>query len=151
MYGIYDQWGGVSNTLIHIVGKHLLIHMFISKKIMRQFLLIPILLLALQIKGQVPKSGTYTYSIAFAEWNGKSNGATCKVVIKGDSITVYNNGTGNLTGKKGEILDHGIIMKHKKTGKYIIAHDKSDAETPEANGCEGPTVIDFNKKQFWSC
>lgn len=118
---------------------------------MRLFILCFALQFAIQAKGQIPESGTYTYAIAFAEWNGKSNGATCKVVIKGDSIKVFHNGTGNLTGKKGEILDQGIIMKHKKTGKYIIAHQKKDADAPEANGCEGPTVIDFTKKLFWTC
>jgi hypothetical protein len=56
-----------------------------------------------------------------------------------------------MTGKKGELLDQGKIMKHKKTGKYIIAHDKADIDAPEANGCEGPTFIDFVKKLFWSC
>jgi hypothetical protein len=118
---------------------------------MRLLILIFILPFAIQTKGQVPKSGTYIYTVAFAEWNGKSNGATCKVVIKGDSIKVFHNGTGNMTGKKGELLDQGKIMKHKKTGKYIIAHDKADIDAPEANGCEGPTFIDFVKKLFWSC
>ncbi len=118
---------------------------------MRLLILIFILPFAIQTKGQVPKSGTYTYAVAFAEWNGKSNGATCKVVIKGDSIKVFHNGTGNMTGKKGEILEQGIILKHKKTGKYIIAHDKADIDAPEANGCEGPTIIDFVKKLFWTC
>ncbi|HEY5746637.1 MAG TPA: hypothetical protein VIU12_11210 [Chryseolinea sp.] len=103
------------------------------------------------VSAQIPKNGTYTYAIAFAEWDGKSNGATCTVVIKGDSIKVIHNGLGNLTGKKGEILDAGIIMKHKKTGKYIIAHNAADADASQANGCEGPSVIDFDKKKFWLC
>jgi hypothetical protein len=118
---------------------------------MKQIIFIFLIIATIQTKGQIPKSGTYTYAMAFAEWNGKSNGATCKVVIKGDSIKVYHNGTGNLTGKKGEILDQGIIMKHTKTGKYIIAQKLSDINAPEINGCEGPTIIDFIKKLFWTC
>jgi hypothetical protein len=100
---------------------------------------------------QIPKSGTYTYDIAFAEWDGKSNGASCTVIIKGDSIKIVHNGTGNLTGKKGDILDAGVIMKHKKTGKYIIARNAQDQYAEEANGCEGPSLIDFAKKKFWTC
>ena len=50
---------------------------------------------------QKPKDGTYTYSIGFAEWKGKSLGATCTVIIKGDSIKIIHNGKGNLTGRKG--------------------------------------------------
>lgn len=103
------------------------------------------------VNGQMPKTGTYTYNIAFEEWGGKSNGATCTVIIKGDSIKVIYNGVGNLTAKKGDVLDEGIIMRHKKTGKYIIARNIQDQNTDEANGCEGPSVIDFARKKFWIC
>lgn len=104
------------------------------------------------IHAQKPKNGTYTYSIAFAEWNGKSLGATCNVIIKGDSIKVVHNGKGNLTGKKGDILDQGIIMKHIKTGKWIIGHSAKDKEANEIGGCsEGPSIIDFKRKKYWSC
>ena len=100
---------------------------------------------------QKPKNGTYTYSIAFAEWNGKSLGATCTVIIKGDSIRIVHNGKGNLTGKKGDILDKGIIMKHK-SGKWIIAHSLKDKDAKDIGGCsDGPSVIDFIRKRFWLC
>ena len=100
---------------------------------------------------QKPKDGTYTYSIAFAEWDGKSLGATCTVIIKGDSIKVVHNGKGNLTGKRGDIFDEGIIMKHK-SGKWIIGHSIKDKDAVEIGGCsDGPSVIDFKRKKFWSC
>jgi hypothetical protein len=109
------------------------------------------LLLTTIIFGQKPKDGTYTYSIAFAEWGGKSNGTSCTVIIKGDSINVIHNGTGHLTGTKGEIIDQGTIMKHK-SGKWIIAHDKKDKDAAEIGGCsEGPTEIDFKRKRVWLC
>jgi hypothetical protein len=102
--------------------------------------------------GQKPKDGTYTYSIAFAEWQGKSLGATCTVIIKGDSIKVIHNGKGNLTGKKGNILDQGIIMRNTKTGKWIIGHNSKDKDAKEIGGCsDGPSIIDFKRKKFWSC
>src|SRR5258705_9304572 len=92
---------------------------------------------------QKQKDGTYTYSIAFAEWQGKSLGATCTVIIKGDSIKVVHNGKGNLTGNKGDIIDTGIIMKHK-SGKWIIGHSIEDKNAEEIGGCsDGPRVIDF--------
>jgi hypothetical protein len=104
------------------------------------------------INGQRPKDGRYTYTIAFAEWNGKSNGATCTIIIKGDSIKVIHNGTRNLTGKKGDLLDQGIIMRHKKTGKWIIAHKRNDVDAKEIGGCsDGPREIDFKRKRFWLC
>lgn len=118
---------------------------------MRLTILLTLFLSATIASGQIPKSGTYTYDIAFAEWGGKSLGATCTVIIKGDSIKVIHNGTGNLSGKKGDILEAGVIMKHKKTGKYIIARNPHDKDAEEANGCEGPSLIDFVKKKFWMC
>jgi hypothetical protein len=104
------------------------------------------------VHAQKPKNGTYTYSIAFAEWGGKSLGATCTVVIKGDSIKVIHNGKANLSGNKGDIIAEGIIMKHKKTGKWIIGHDVKDKDAEDVGGCsEGPSVIDFKGKKFWTC
>lgn len=101
---------------------------------------------------QKPKDGTYTYSIAFAEWQGKSSGATCTVIIKGDSIKVIHNGNRNLTGNKEDIIDEGIIMKHTKTGKWIIGRSSKDKDAKEIGGCaEGPSVIDFKHKKYWSC
>ena len=101
---------------------------------------------------QKPKNGVYTYKIAFEEWSGKSLGATCTVVIKGDSIKIIHNGKGNLTGTRGEILDEGIIMKHKKTGKWIIGHQPKDIYAEEIGGCgSGPTIIDFKNKRWLSC
>ena len=67
------------------------------KVFLTAFLVLPF---ATTILSQKPKDGTYTYSIAFAEWQGKSLGATCTVIIKGDSIRVVHDGKGNLTGKK---------------------------------------------------
>ena len=101
---------------------------------------------------QKPKTGQYTYAVAFNEWSGKSLGATCTVQIKGDSIKIIHNGKGNLTGRKGEIMDEGIIMKHKLSGKWIIAHSPNDIYAKEIGGCgTGPTVIDFKNKKWWTC
>ncbi|MES1220595.1 MAG: hypothetical protein ABUT20_34150 [Bacteroidota bacterium] len=114
-------------------------------------ILIPFFI-CLQAQAQKPKNGVYTYKIAFAEWGGKTLGATCTVIIKVDSIKIVHNGKANLSGNKGDIMDEGIIMKHKKTGKWIIAHTHSDAYAKEIGGCsDGPTVIDFKNKKWWTC
>ncbi|MEP6844441.1 MAG: hypothetical protein ABI861_00485 [Panacibacter sp.] len=101
---------------------------------------------------QKQKDGTYTYAIAFEEWQGKSLGATCAVIIKGDSITVISNGSGNITGNKGDIMDEGIIMKHNKTSKWIIGHGVKDRDAKDIGGCsDGPSIIDFKKKKYFAC
>jgi hypothetical protein len=109
-----------------------------------------LLLATLYSPAQKPKDGTYSYSVAFAEWGGKSHGCTVKVVIKGDSIFVYNDGS--LSGSKGELIDAGFIMKHQRTGKYIIGHTKGDAKAKKIGDCDnGPSIIDFKKRRFWIC
>ncbi len=119
---------------------------------MKIFLTACLLFICTLTLAQKPRDGIYTYSIAFAEWNGKSLGATCTVIIKGDSIKVVHNGKANLTGKKGDILDEGVIMKHTKTGKWIIGHSIKDKNAKEIGGCsDGPSEIDFKRKRFWSC
>ena len=100
---------------------------------------------------QKPKDGIYTYAIAFSEWQGKPLGATCTVIIRGDSIKVVHNDTGKLTGKQGDILDQGIILKHK-SGKWIIGHSIKDKDVKKIGGCsDGPSIIDFKQKKFWTC
>jgi len=96
---------------------------------------------------QIPKIGTYIYKLCFAEWGKCIN--TCKVRIKGDSIIVY--ALEGLSIPKNEIIDAGIILKHK-SGKWIIGKIQKDKNAAEIGGCsEGPLVIDFKKKRVWTC
>ena len=119
---------------------------------MRLLLLVVVSCLAFSGKAQKPLDGTYTYKIIWEEFGSKSLGATCMVIIKGDSIKVINDGNKSMTGKKGEFLDEGIILKHRKTGKWIIGHSKKDINAKELGGCgSGPTIIDFKKKTWLGC
>lgn len=107
---------------------------------------------AAPVKAQLPKDGTYTYTIRFAEWQGATMGATCSVIIKGKHIKVLNDGKGNLSGVKGSVIAEGTILKHRKTGQWIIAQKKEDAYASEVGGCsDGPVVIEFHKKVVWLC
>jgi hypothetical protein len=100
---------------------------------------------------KIPKSGTYIYTISFIEGEGKPQGETCKVVIDGYKIKVIHNG-GKLSGKKGDIIDEGTIMKHAKTGKWIIGKKESDKNAPEIGGCsDGPIEVDFKHNIVWLC
>jgi hypothetical protein len=99
---------------------------------------------------QLPKNGTYIYDVAFAEWQGRSLGATVMVEIKDNTIVVKCND--GLSGEKGEIIDSGIIMKHQKTKQWIIGHRPEDKYAEEVGGCsDGPIVIDFKRKKVWLC
>lgn len=96
--------------------------------------------------------GEYTFTIAFAEWDGQSLGATCKVVIKGNSVIVLHDGNRTLSGRAGEIIDEGFIMQHKATGKWIVGKTENDKLAPEVGGCtDGPSIIDLENRIFWLC
>ncbi len=100
---------------------------------------------------QKPKDGVYVYSISFEEWKGKSLGAKCEVIVKGDSITVVHNGDTGLTGRKGDVIEAGLIMQHR-SGKWIIGHREEDKSASETGGCSGgPTIVDFKKRKIRSC
>lgn len=113
------------------------------------FLFIIIISFSLQGIGQKPSSGTYIFKYCDLEYN--SCISSCKVVIKGDSSTIY--ATKDLSEritltKEGDILDYGIILKHK-TGKWIIGKTPKDVNAKEI-GAEGPSIIDFKKKEYWT-
>lgn len=95
--------------------------------------------------------GKYRFDIAFAEWEGRSIGEMVTVIIQGDSIQVIYEGDGSLTAEKGEVLDEGIIMKHK-SGSWIIGMDPGDPDLDEVGGCSGgPAIIDFRNMKYWMC
>lgn len=95
------------------------------------------------------KDGTYTFVVAFAEWDGKSLGTTCEVTIQGESITVFNDGT--LSGTKGEIIEAGKLMKHK-SGVWIIGSNEQDVNAEEIGGCtDGPLIIELKNRKLWMC
>ena len=89
------------------------------------------------------------YDVAFAEWQGKSMGAKVEVLIRGDSIFVRS--YHGLSLEKGELIDSGILIKHK-SGKWIIAQSVNDKYADEIGGCsDGPSVIDLENKKYWLC
>lgn len=118
-----------------------------------KFLVVFILLYgySLAVSAQKPKSGVYSYKILWDEFGGKDLGNTCAVKINGDSITVFHDGRPNLTGKKGDILLAGLIMKHK-SGSWIIGSSSKDRNAKNIGGCDdGPVVINFRRKTIRLC
>ncbi|ANQ48590.1 hypothetical protein MY04_1213 [Flammeovirga sp. MY04] len=106
------------------------------------------------IKGttnELPSDGNYLFDIAFSEWDGQSLGGKVTVSIKNGSAKVIYTGEGNLTAEIGEVIDQGIIFKHK-SGVWIIGNDESDTKLEEIGGCTGgPSIIDFKNKRYWMC
>jgi len=99
---------------------------------------------------QTPKSGTYIYKYCDLEYENSCYG-TCKVVIKKDSILIY--ATKELAErrtftKEGDIIDQGILLKHS-SGKWIVGKSKKDISAKQI-GVEGPAIIDFKEKKYWT-
>lgn len=125
-----------------------------------RFHLIPIFFFMFSIhswaKPQKPAyhNGTFIYKIYFEEYNSWM-GNTAIVKIKNNDITVTYQ-QGKITGvKKGELLDSGVIRKHK-SGIWLITAPNSpqDVNTDIIGACmEGVTVskIDFKNKIYWIC
>lgn len=117
---------------------------------MKSFLLlIGLFLLCLSSPGQRLGNGTYVFEYCDIEYN--SCVGTCKVVIKKDSIIIY--ATKVLSEritftKEGDVIERGLILKHK-SGKWIIGQSPKD-KNAEQIGVEGPPIIDFRKKQYWT-
>lgn len=111
-----------------------------------------IITLKLNYGGEIPPDGNYIFDMAFAEFQGKSMGAQVRVKIKGDRIKVIYEGVGNLTAENGTIFEEGLIIKHQKSGEWIISQNPKDKFAEEIGGCsDGPAIIDFINKKFWAC
>lgn len=100
---------------------------------------------------EIPPSGTYTYDIAFAEWNGHTLDYKALVYIQGDSVEVYLL-HGKLTGVPPRGGLAGGRLRKRRSGVWIISSDPADVNAEEVGGCtDGPPVIDLKKKVFWMC
>jgi hypothetical protein len=99
----------------------------------------------------IPKDGTYRYDLAFAEWGGKTLGNKVLVKVQGNFIKILFE-EGNLSeAKKGDVIEQGWVIKHK-TGNWIIFNQSYQIKSEEVGGCsDGPTIIDFKNKKYWTC
>lgn len=102
------------------------------------------LIISLSTVGQPIKSGTYIFKYCDIEYNMCLS--TCKVVVKGYSITIYatNELAKSVTGiNKGDILAKGKLAKNKQ-GMWTIKDPKTKS-LPE----EEFLYINFKKREFW--
>ena len=111
---------------------------------MKSIFLLAFISCSLVSLSQIPKSGTYIYKYCDMEYNKCLS--TCKVVIKGNHITIY--ATKELAQritntKEGEIINKGIILKHK-SGKWVVGKNVKDKYAEDIF-----TTLDFLKKQYW--
>ena len=100
---------------------------------------------------QKPERGTHTYAVAFDEWQGKPAGATCLVRVIGDSVWIIHNG-GNLSGQKGEVIQKGLLLQHRRSGKWFLGHNRRDIHAKMESPCaDGPLWIDARRRRVRFC
>ena len=94
------------------------------------------------------QSGSYVFKHKYAEHPGLES-ITFDVEIDGLKVTVTNNNQEG-TWPKG-VVEEGRLFLHS-SNKWLIVHNKSDEQAEEVGGCtDGPTVIDLEKKIYWTC
>lgn len=72
------------------------------------------------------------------------------VEIRGNHIVVINNDRSDVFPMG--VLEEGTLMWHSKSGQWIIGTVPSDSDADEVGGCtDGPTVIDLQKRIYWTC
>lgn len=91
---------------------------------------------------EIPQ-GIFKYELFFAEFGGRMENSECKVIIKGNTITIEQTEKTNLTG--GKEIFSGLIIKHKR-GQWILTERMEDADADEIGGCTEIPIIYFDKK-----
>lgn len=77
-------------------------------------------------------------------------GGEVVVRIRGRHIAVINEGE-TAAFPRG-LIEEGTLLWHAKTRQWVIGADPSDRDAVAVGGCTGgPTVIDLERKTYWTC
>lgn len=105
-------------------------------------------------QSEVPANGTYTYKIAYAEWEGKSLGDEIIVVLEDGHVSLIISENSNaiwMGAQPGDVIEEGTLRRHK-SGVWMISNDESDINLKEIGGCiGGPIIIDFENRTIEMC
>jgi hypothetical protein len=65
-------------------------------------------------------------------------------------VTITNNGPTDVFPRG--LIEEGTLMWHAKSGQWIIGTDPADATAADVGGCSaGPSVIDLQRRTYWTC
>ena len=94
-------------------------------------------------------SGDYVFAHRFAE-HPDIPSTEFSVQIRGRHVTITNNGPTDVFPRG--LIEEGTLMWHAKSGQWIIGTDAADANAADVGGCsDGPSVIDLQRKTYWTC
>jgi len=93
-------------------------------------------------------NGSYVFQHKYAE-HPTLKSILLNVEINGSHINVTNNSDSDIW-PKGHVED-GKLFFHS-FGRWIIIQNNDDKTSEEIGGCsDGPTVVDLEKKVYWTC
>ena len=124
------------------------------KALIITFLLILALINVVTAEQRMPlplKDGEYIFEHKYAEAEQhKIKSINLIVTIKGNHIVVTNKNRFNVFPEG--VIEEGALMRHSKSGQWIISTSPSDKDADEVGGCTGgPTEVDLAKRIYWTC
>ncbi len=94
-------------------------------------------------------NGDYVFTHRFAE-HPDIPSIKMAVQIRGRHVTVINNDRTDVF--PAGLIEEGELMWHASSLQWIIGTNPSDAEAPDVGGCsDGPSVIDLQRRVYWTC
>jgi hypothetical protein len=97
------------------------------------------------------RSGDYVFVHKFAEAE-QSNIPSIKldVRIRGRHIVLTNNDKTDVF--PAGVVEQGTLMWHAASHQWIIGTEPTDTNALEVGGCsDGPSVVDLERKIYWTC
>ncbi|HIP49299.1 MAG TPA: hypothetical protein EYG92_10095 [Lutibacter sp.] len=82
----------------------------------------------------------------------RGKGIMVTVTVTGNRIVIVYEGEDLSYIKKGDILEDGLLLKHKATGDWIIGRKEEDIFAELIGGCtDGPRIIDLLNGFYYFC
>ena len=118
---------------------------------MKSFLILSLIILTTSVSAtEIPlNDGTYKFTHRFAE-HPTIPSITLDAKIEDGKITLVNPVTTDVFSEG--VIDHGELYWHIPSNQWIVANSEKDKAAIEVGGCtDGPSVIDLEKMEYWTC
>ena len=94
-------------------------------------------------------SGEYSFAHRHAE-RPDIPSIQLTVQIHGGRIVLINSGRTDVF--PAGLIEEGTLMWHASSAQWIIGSEAADAEASDVGGCsDGPSVVDLQRRIYWTC
>ena len=96
-----------------------------------------------------PRDGSYRFEHRYAE-HASLPGFAVTVVVRKGRVSVINPQAEDQFPRG--TIDGGLLLWNHPTRQWIIGQSAADAYSDNVGGCsDGPTVVDFQRRIYWTC